>query len=444
MRSIFPGWPRTFTAALSACLASIGLAQDTLTLQDALRLARERNGIIRAAQADVQAAQARVAGSRAEFMPELTPYFRYDTDRREFLSTGGTSYSERSGTSSGLSARWRLLDAGERRLSLLATSRSAEAQEAASLQTLRTTLFLVHQEYYEVLRTRELLRVADANVGRAETILEQTKTQVEVGAIPRKDILQADVDLQNARVQRLTARNRVSQAEADLKATLGWEFGKALPPLSSDTEPPEKPQLPSLEQLVAEAMESRTDLRAMRRQQEALRFSKMLADREAGLSFGIDATFDQQFHPDSLDSHALQLLVTYPLFDGGRRRAIARERSAVLTAAMAELTQAEREARSEIEAVSTTLLQNAERVEVARAAVEAARLNYEAAVESQRAGASDLIEVLTAQISLVNAESGYIEALYDYTISEVQLRLVTGQTVPGEELAAFPGETPAR
>ena len=65
-------------------------------------------------------------------------------------------------------------------------------------------------------------------------------------------------------------------------------------------------------------------------------------------------------------------------------------------------------------------------------ALDAAKKNYNAAVDSQKAGAYDLLQVLTAQVSLVTAESNQIQALYDYRISDVNLKLVTGRPIPGE------------
>ena len=51
---------------------------------------------------------------------------------------------------------------------------------------------------------------------------------------------------------------------------------------------------------------------------------------------------------------------------------------------------------------------------------------------ARQAGASELIELLTAQVSLVTAESNYVEARYDTLISRVRLKLATGRPLPGE------------
>src|SRR4051812_16450416 len=55
-----------FVLVLAAALAN---AQQTLTLDDALRMAKERNGTVRAALYDVDAAHSRVAQALAAFFP---------------------------------------------------------------------------------------------------------------------------------------------------------------------------------------------------------------------------------------------------------------------------------------------------------------------------------------------------------------------------------------
>jgi outer membrane protein len=87
---------------------------------------------------------------------------------------------------------------------------------------------------------------------------------------------------------------------------------------------------------------------------------------------------------------------------------------------------------AEVEATVKEYTQNALLLEASNLALEAAQLNYNAASEAQRLGASDLIEVLTAQVTLVTAETNRVQALYDLLISEVRLDLVVGDPLPGE------------
>ncbi|MFX8616588.1 TolC family protein, partial [Acinetobacter baumannii] len=60
-------------------------------------------------------------------------------------------------------------------------------------------LFDVHSRYFAALRAQELLRVQDAQLKRANEILEQTKVRVQLGDAARINILQAQADALNAR-----------------------------------------------------------------------------------------------------------------------------------------------------------------------------------------------------------------------------------------------------
>jgi outer membrane protein len=108
------------------------------------------------------------------------------------------------------------------------------------------------------------------------------------------------------------------------------------------------------------------------------------------------------------------------------------EGRANVNASKALLDQSEKDARSEIEADFSTYSQDQLRLQSAELALKAAQLNYEAADGSQKAGAASLLDVITAQVSLVTAESNYIQATYDVLIAQLRLRLVTGLPMPGE------------
>ena len=66
-------------------------------------------------------------------------------------------------------------------------------------------------------------------------------------------------------------------------------------------------------------------------------------------------------------------------------------------------------------------------------AKKAAALNYKAAIESQKEGAANLIEVLTAQVTFATADSNLVEAEYDEYISRLRLALSLGYEMEGEK-----------
>lgn len=398
---------------------------DSLSLDEALRLARQRNGTIRAAQFDVDAAQSRVRQSYAAFFPTLEAQYQYTDQRLEssrFVSRGGGSF---------ITGNFRLLDSGERNFTYQASRKSLESTRFNTREILRETLFSVTQQYFEALRAQQLKRVADSQVDRARLILEQTQLRIKVHDAAPIEELQANADYQNARVQSLAAQNQVTNSAATLKATVGLDEATTMPALADDGgTPPEV--IGNLQALVDEGISNRPDLVSRRFAIESLRYSRKRALREAGVTFALDLTDDLQVTPTGLNDRTATFLVSFPFFDGGLRRAQAEELRANISASSADLLQAERTVRAQIESAYAEARTNLERYAAAKIARDAAQRNYSAVVDSRQYGASDLIQVLTAQVSLVTAESNYIQALYDARISDTRLRLVTGRPVPGE------------
>jgi outer membrane protein len=424
--------------ALVTCLGVAALstvwAQDaptTLTLDDALRTAFERNGTVRAAALQYRAAQASNRAAFAAFLPTMTPSVTQENGRIEQLTgpnRGATSFDT---TDASLSATWLLLDNGSRDLSYRRSRTSKEQTEFTTLDTLRSVLFSVHQSFYNALRAQELLRVQAASVTRSKEILDRAVLREEVGAGPKKDILQARADFLNSQVNELQARNQVATSQADLKAVIGWEEPE-LPVLAAPQSP--SPQMTewTLQQAFDAAMASRPSLLAARKRVDLARLDVDLARRDSLVDLSLSANYRKSFSESTFDRSALVLQASIPLFDGNRSRENLRAAGFSLEGQRQSLIQSERDVRAEVESTYKEFAQNIERLRAAELAREAARLNYQAAADARQEGAAEIIEELTAQVSLVTAEANFVQAYYDLLIAEVRLRLVTGQPLPGE------------
>lgn len=404
------------------------LAQETLRLEDALRLALRNNGLAQASLADAEAAQARLVAMRANLYPTVDVS---STTTRTRLETRGIT-TDTTQRQNGIGLEWLLLDNGARELRIRQSSRSAEATRQNSRETVRRVLFQTARAYYEVLRRRELLQVADAAVRRAETLLEVAKAQAEVGTAPQKDVLQAEADLANARVQQIQARNALRLAETDLKRLIGWEPAQPLPALASPESVPQPDPNLSVAQLWQRARLQRPDLRSA---ELALQISQLGLDAarlNSVVRLQITARGFREYDPATRTQGSLTIIASYPIFDGGLTRANLREAEANLESARLRLLQAERDAYAEVESALLSFRETAERLEAARVALAAAQRNYDAAQESLREGVGTIVEVLTAQLALVTAETNLVQATYDAAVAELQLRLAVGDKLPQE------------
>lgn len=419
------------TICLALLCITTGAMAAEITIDEALRLAKERNGTVVAAYLDVLSAQSQVRSARGAFYPSIRPRFSYNDDRFESFS-GPDLSSRSSGGSADISASWRILDSGQRQFSLASAQAGALGEEANALLTLRNQLFTVTQNFYDSLRAEELLRVQQAQFDRATLILNQTKARAEVGDIARKDILQAEADQLNAQVSLLGAQNDVKTTLTALKTNIGWTPADGTLELKEEEPPAMTAFEGSLDDLISQALANRPDLIAARRGLDSQRYAVRIAKADAGLDLSVDANYTQTLYRHNTGRSGLGLVVSFPLFDGGISRENVRQRELSYEAARVRLNQSELEVRGDVEEAYYTYDTNVARLAASQKALEAARKNFEAASRSQALGASSLIEVQLAQTSLVTAEVNAVEAVFDALISEVRLRLAIGAPLPGE------------
>ena len=418
--------------SLVICIGLVAVAavnaQESLSLEDALRLALQNNGLARAALAETDAADARLAAARANLYPSIDLSSSTTRTRVE----GGGAIADTTQRQNGFGLEWLLLDNGQRELRIRQSSRTAEATRQSTRETLRRVLFQTARAYYEVLRRKELLQVADIAVRRAETLLQVAKAQAEVGVAPQKDVLQAEADLANARVQQIQARNALRLAETDLKRLIGWDAQKPLPALTAPDAPPTPDPALSVEQLWQRARLQRPDLRDAELRLQISRLGLEAARLNSLLRLQISARGFREYEPNSRTQGSLSIVASYPLFDGGLTRAALREAEASLQSAQFRLQQAERDAYAEVESALLSVREASERLEASRIAVAAAQRNFDAAQESLREGVGTIVEVLTAQLALITAETNLVQATYDAAVAELQLRVATGERLPTE------------
>ncbi|MCH8274436.1 MAG: TolC family protein [Armatimonadetes bacterium] len=416
----------------AALLGVVSAVADGLTLDQAIQRAKQYNGTVAAAERSYLSARSSVAQANAAFFPTVSPQYRF-LDSEQTFAGGFTTVGRLTFHQVSVGANWLVLDGGQRNNSLRRSRRLAQASKNSTLWTRRQVLFTVVRQFYDALRSQELLKVADAQVDRARQTLEVTKTQVEVGEAAEKDTLQAEADLANAIVQQIIARNQVTTSEASLKATIGWPGDESLPSLEVPPAPERLVVARTLGEAVERGLENRPDLKDSRKRLEADRFNVLTAQRNAGIDWQLNVNYSRNFEPDTTQNRNITFLMTYPLFDAGRTRETVRQVRLGYESSELLLAQQVRDVRSEIESVFLTWEQNQERLAASEVALRAAQLNYQAATESQQAGVSSILDVTNAQVSLVTAETNYVQAVYDFYIADTQLRLVIGEPLPGEE-----------
>ncbi|MFN2566987.1 MAG: TolC family protein [Gemmatimonadaceae bacterium] len=200
-------------------------ARDTLTLEEAIAIARRNNPAHLQVANDRRAADAQVRASDAAFLPAVTSSFSTG------YSQGGTQVFQ--GTQLGASSSYMTSDynLGVRydlngasflnRTAARATREAVEADISWSTELLRAA---VTQQYLAVLQAQARAAIQDTLVATARAQLELARARTAVGAGTTLDIRRAEVALGQAEVAALTERNNVDIQKLQLIQQLGVEM----------------------------------------------------------------------------------------------------------------------------------------------------------------------------------------------------------------------------
>ncbi|MGC8667685.1 MAG: TolC family protein [Chthonomonadales bacterium] len=433
----FPRWAVAAMALGTACAGALAQAKNPqneldlsqpITLERAIQIALKNHPSIGIAKSQVAAATARVTQSMASYFPSIAPSYTYSSQ----LSSANIGGISRTGTIeqgvTQISARQLIFDTGKREEGVLSSRYSAKSSEYAYLDTRQTVILNVTTAYYELLRTRELVRVAQSNVDRAQTTLDSTKAFAEEGTAPRKDILQAQADLDNAKVQLIQAENNVRVQTVVLMHAMGLltmapinvpEMQLPAPPSTPDPEPVEK----YVQVALANRMDARRDAAVV----DASRHQVKIASINAGLQVEADVTEGYRVDPSPGENRTFTTTFSYPLFDAGLTRAQVRQAKASLEQARKQLELTKHAIELDVEQAYLLREEARSRVQAALAAVRAAQENYDAATASRKEGAGSILDVITARNALVVAETNQVQAIYDYYTSDANLKRALGE-----------------
>jgi outer membrane protein TolC len=279
--------------------------------------------------------------------------------------------------------------------------------------------------YYGVLRAASLSEVAKAALDRTKREQQRLESLVEVGEAARKEIPRAKAEVAAAEVDAIAAENAVENAVSVLRNVLGLPQTTQI--ILTDTLGSPEPA-PDLEQLIEEAYRRRPDLRQAELQVEAAKLSLKLAQIQAGVTIGAEASYDVRLHPHPIGrSWNLGVSASYPLFDSGASKARVKDAETALATAQARLEQLRRDIALQVKQAHIQVEEARARLQAAERGVEAARESLAAAEGSLAAQVGIFLEVVAAQVGLTQAESRVVQALYDYNVARAQLEFAVGR-----------------
>lgn len=428
----------TWIACASTLLLSVtgtgAAAQDdaqTVSLQRAIELAQLHSPQL----AQSQASLINAGGSRrrawGSFLPNISmssgasvnSSSRFDPNTQRVVEGSSDSYN------AGVSANYQVFQGG-RKYHELGRSASARVEAEARLQSQRYSVVLQTTTLYmNALRQRDLVSVSEASVTRAERSLDITRARLDGGLVTRSDTLRTRLELANARQSLLQARNQLRAARFALGRQVGMD-GPVDPADVGDLAP--APLALSESEIILLAESVSPSVRAARAAAEVASSSWQTARSSYLPSLSASSSYSWANQDRSLTggntSWSFRLSGSYTLFDG-----FAREQSlgqATESRRVARLTEedARRSVRQDVDAALRTLETQEQAIVIAvearMVAEEDLRLNT---VRYEAGGTATILDVITSQVALDQAEANLVSARYDYALAKAELESIVGR-----------------
>ncbi|HJR41849.1 MAG TPA: TolC family protein [Gemmatimonadaceae bacterium] len=420
--------------ATSAITPAAILAQDagtgvpTLTLDEARQRARRVSPDAVAARGQVETASWERRSALANlFTPHITANGNYTRFSDPFFNfgTGGISPNATSAT---IEARYTLLGAGK--LGNLKSSRASVASAAATETAAQfRTALEADRAYFAVLADRELARVAADRLRRAEEQFGVARVRVLAGEAIASDSLQLLLEVNRARVGVLSSDSALTAS----RLTLGRVAGLSGPAEASPIDSARLPELPMTLDEAAAEMRLRgpeiTAARAAERRADAV----VMAERELYLpEVSVGATvgnYDSELFPDALNRSQLAVTVSLPIWNAGQRELTVARARAERNVARAERQDQERAAGERVAQAYHGYGTARAGIELAQIGVTVSTENYRVQRARYREGATTILDLLEAQVSLTESEAELVQARYRTRLALSQLEALLGRRI---------------
>src|SRR5215472_401798 len=402
-----------------------------LTLDDALRIFRERGFDLLLADAAVASARGDLAIAGAYQNPAVSggagPVFTYNPD---LCDRPGCSDVSVAGS---VSDQGLLFDQviGKRRLRVRAAKAALEAARQSRSDAERTLVFQLKQQFAQGAVSALALDFARETAEKTAQTFQLVDLRYKAGAVSEADVARAETDMLEAQQAVSAAEQALAQAKANLVFLVGvrspvQEFD--LDTSSLRFQVPETLRQATAESLLALALQRRPDLAAQGALLQSSAASLDLAKRQRIPDIAIGAGYSQLgYGQDSVSPPALvfSLSFTLPLlyqYQGEIAKAEADLRSQTV-----RRDKIEGQIGSDVATAFATFQATRARVErMEGRLLDRARRARDLVEFQYKKGAASLLELLDAERTFIATNVEYRQDLADYWTAVFQVEQATG------------------
>jgi outer membrane protein TolC len=434
---------RLAIALVMSPLFSFGQSQ-ILTLQKAIEIAQSHNRDLRIDSININKARQQTAITRSLLLPNisLTGQFQHYFQKPVFFGlNGGTTNSEKISYS-----RFGGEDLGAAQISLvqpiynsgakheIERRKLLEKQSQLSFRQREVDVVAqVKQNYVQLLVLRERLKLQKESIVRNQKALNDSRSLLAQGRALRVDTLRAYTSVKNLEpdVLRLTYALQISNQQ--LRNLLG-DVSDTEFVLSDSLQLNPEESIPSEDGTYKLSVQQRPDL-------QILTLNKEINDKEIDLYRSARlpvVSFISQYQVQTQTNQFKFGNASYPpvffagvqfsipIFNGNQN--VNRISLGKTERQQADViyNNAQEQLKTEVKQVLASLIETSERIKTQQNVSETAELSYSITKYRYEKGVASRLELIDSEFALTSAKSNYLEAVYDYLSSKIELDRITG------------------
>ena len=289
------------------------------------------------------------------------------------------------------------------------------------------------EAYFQILQFRNLIQVNKEAVDTLQAHLDNVNAQYRVGTVAKSDVLRSQVELANQQQNLVTAQNNYDVAVATFNNIVG---------LPTDTIVDAKEDLSytkydiSLPRCTDYALIHRPDgiamERAWKKAEAQMKAAKSGYRPQVNASVSRSWAGDSPFSTNSVnytpqqDSTAAVLSANWNIFDNNVTEAQVQQAKASMRKAEQKLYETQETIQLDVRKAYLNLLAAEQNIHTTKVAVDQAQEDYKIAQVRYSAGVGTNLDVMDAESKLIQTQTTYITALYNYNTNKAALDQAMG------------------
>ncbi len=411
-------------------------AQQTLTLEDVVKMGLDNNYEIKIANNNLKMDQANVSIGNAGMLPKVTASV-VDNNGIQNMSqtrTDGTVNSldnaKNSSLNYGVGLDWNIFDGFKMYAKLDQLKALQKLGESQLKQTILNKISTIHSIYYDLVQQQQQLNALDSTIVISKQRLALAQNRYIIGKASKLEVLNAQVDLNTDTTSLLRQKERLANTKIALNQQLARDTKldfKVVDLIQVDTKLElhkltelALKQNPELEALVINKQISELQLKQVKgtrypsvkvtsgynfaETQSSLGFTTQTSSR--GLNYGFSASLN--------------------LFDGFSQNRTEKIASLAIENSKIALDQQHKALESQLNSGFQTYMTNIELIDLEAKNEAIAKQNLDITLDKFKIGTITTLEFRTAQLNYLTAKVRYNDSKFQAKLSEIRLKELAG------------------